>query len=256
MVEVLKAHAGDKVAGEGTAAALAEASGGRLLPVRVTGPVGAPVDSAIALLGGSVAGTAVVEMAAAAGLRLVPKDMRDPTATTTAGVGELVRAALDAGARRILVGCGDSGTSDGGAGALRALGAKILDAEGRPIPEGGGALAEAARLDLSGIDPRLEARLRELRGFEELVVAPCPSEQWGRVPVAVLASPAVEAGRAVPAGPDDPALLQLRRTAGELGRAFRPAALLRLRELPRLPGGKPDRVAIAALAARVFAAAK
>ena len=87
--------------GEGTAAALAEASGGRLLPVRVTGPVGAPVDSAIALLGGSVAGTAVVEMAAAAGLRLVPKDMRDPTATTTAGVGELVRAALDAGARRI-----------------------------------------------------------------------------------------------------------------------------------------------------------
>ncbi|MDO5053673.1 MAG: glycerate kinase [Pseudoclavibacter sp.] len=142
--------------GEGTAAALAEATGGRMLPVRVTGPVGAPVDSAVALLGGPVAGTAVVEMAAAAGLRLVPKDMRDPTATTTAGVGELIRAALDAGARRILVGCGDSGTSDGGAGALRALGAEILDAEGRAIPEGGGALAEAARLDLSGLDPRLE----------------------------------------------------------------------------------------------------
>lgn len=141
--------------GEGTAESLAETTGGRMLPVTVTGPVGSPVSSAIALLGGSASGTAVVEMAAAAGLRLVPKDMRDPTATTTRGVGELILAALDAGARRILIGCGDSGTSDGGAGALRALGASITDADGQPIPEGGGALADAARLDLTGLDPRL-----------------------------------------------------------------------------------------------------
>lgn len=132
-----------------------------------------------------------------------------------------------------------------------------------PTVPGGTRLRVTGRLDdviVSGGEKvplgGLEARLRELRGFEELVVAPCPSEQWGRVPVAVLASPAVEAGGAVPAGPDDPALLRLRQAAGELGRAFRPAALLRVRELPRLPGGKPDRVAIAALAARVFAAAK
>ena len=81
-------------------------------------------------------GTAVVEMAAVAGLSLVPRDLRDPGATTTYGVGELIRAALDTGARRILVGCGDSGTSDGGAGALQALGARLLDADGCELPRG------------------------------------------------------------------------------------------------------------------------
>jgi len=76
-------------------------------------------------------------MAAAGGLRLVPRDRRDPSATTTRGDGELIAAALDAGARRIIVGCGDTGTSDGGAGALQALGARVLDAEGRVFPDGG-----------------------------------------------------------------------------------------------------------------------
>lgn len=141
--------------GEGTAVSLAEATGGRVVPVRVTGPVGDPVDSHLALLGGRASGTAVVEMAAAAGLRLVPADLRDPTATTTYGVGELVRAALDEGATRILVGCGDSGTSDGGAGLVRALGGRVLDASGAEVPEGGAGLAEAASLDLSGLDERL-----------------------------------------------------------------------------------------------------
>ncbi|WP_281178917.1 glycerate kinase [Piscicoccus intestinalis] len=95
--------------GEGTAASLAASTGGRLVPVSVTGPVGQPVESHIALLGGAARGTAVVEMAAAAGLRLVPPDLRDPAATTTYGVGQLIAAALDEGATRILVGCGDSG---------------------------------------------------------------------------------------------------------------------------------------------------
>ncbi|WP_426226579.1 glycerate kinase [Pseudarthrobacter sp. DSP2-3-2b1] len=141
--------------GEGTAAALCCATGGRIVRHRVTGPVGDPVDSHFAMLGKVDRPTAVVEMAAAAGLRLVPAGLRDPGRTTTRGVGELILAALDEGAERIIVGCGDSGTSDGGAGALRALGARVLDADGVELPEGGAALADAAHLDLSGLDSRL-----------------------------------------------------------------------------------------------------
>ncbi|MER5551105.1 glycerate kinase [Streptomyces sp. NPDC002793] len=143
--------------GEGTAQALAAATGGRLVHRTATGPVGEPVATHFALLGGSTHGprTAVVEMAAVAGLGLVPTDRRDPVATTTYGVGELIRGALDAGAHRILVGCGDSGTSDGGAGALQALGARLLDADGRELPPGGGSLRRLSRIDASGLDPRL-----------------------------------------------------------------------------------------------------
>ncbi|MFE2973818.1 glycerate kinase [Streptomyces sp. NPDC059258] len=144
--------------GEGTAEALALAGGGRLVPVTATGPVGDPVASHFALLGGGTAPgplTAVVEMAAVAGLALVPPDRRHPGVTTTYGVGELIRAALDAGARRILVGCGDSGTSDGGAGALQALGARLTDRHGRELRWGGGALHELEHIDPSGLDPRL-----------------------------------------------------------------------------------------------------
>ncbi|MGY5073521.1 glycerate kinase family protein [Streptomyces griseus] len=141
--------------GEGTAEALALAGGGRLVPCTATGPVGDPVASHFALLGGPGPLTAVVEMAAVAGLALVPPDLRHPGATTTYGVGELIRAALDAGARRILVGCGDSGTSDGGAGALQALGARLIDRHGRELRRGGGALHELEHIDASGLDPRL-----------------------------------------------------------------------------------------------------
>ncbi|MGW4175095.1 glycerate kinase family protein [Streptomyces rubiginosohelvolus] len=144
--------------GEGTAEALALAGGGRLVPRTATGPVGDPVASHFALLGGGTTPgplTAVVEMAAVAGLALVPPDRRHPGATTTYGVGELIRAALDAGARRILVGCGDSGTSDGGAGALQALGARLTDRHGRELRPGGGALHELEHIDPSGLDPRL-----------------------------------------------------------------------------------------------------
>ncbi|MEV5851941.1 glycerate kinase [Streptomyces anulatus] len=141
--------------GEGTAEALALAGGGRLVPVTATGPVGEPVASHFALLGGPGPLTAVVEMAAVAGLALVPPGLRHPGATTTYGVGELIRAALDAGARRILIGCGDSGTSDGGAGALQALGARLTDRHGRELRRGGGVLHELERIDPSGLDPRL-----------------------------------------------------------------------------------------------------
>ncbi|OSC76255.1 glycerate kinase, partial [Streptomyces sp. BF-3] len=141
--------------GEGTAEALALAGGGRLVPCTATGPVGDPVSSHFALLGGPGPLTAVVEMAAVAGLALVPPDRRHPGATTTYGVGELIRAALDAGARRVLVGCGDSGTSDGGAGALQALGARLTDRHGREIRPGGGSLHELEHIDPAGLDPRL-----------------------------------------------------------------------------------------------------
>ncbi|MFF8956974.1 glycerate kinase [Streptomyces sp. NPDC014894] len=140
--------------GEGTAQALATASGGRLVRLRATGPTGERIGTHFALLGDREE-TAVVEMAAVAGLSLVPRDLRDPGATTTHGVGELISAALDTGVRRILVGCGDSGTSDGGAGALQALGARLLDADGRELPYGGRELGRLARIDASGLDPRL-----------------------------------------------------------------------------------------------------
>ncbi|MGW4868493.1 glycerate kinase [Streptomyces chartreusis] len=139
--------------GEGTATALAAATGGRLVALPATGPVGERLGTHFALLGSR--DTAVVEMAAVAGLSLVPRARRDPGATTTYGVGELIRAALDTGVRRILVGCGDSGTSDGGAGALQALGARLLDADGFELAHGGDELVRLARIDPARLDPRL-----------------------------------------------------------------------------------------------------
>ncbi|MFD5161469.1 glycerate kinase [Streptomyces hawaiiensis] len=140
--------------GEGTALALAAATGGRIVTTPATGPVGETIAAHFALLGGG--DTAVVEMAAVAGLSLVPQELRDPGATTTYGVGELIRAALDSGVRRILVGCGDSGTSDGGAGALQALGARLLDEDGRELARGGRELIRLHRVDPRGLDPRLQ----------------------------------------------------------------------------------------------------
>ena len=136
-----------------TPAVTAAATGGRIVTVPATGPVGETVATHFALLGGG--DTAVVEMAAVAGLSLVPRDLRDPGATTTYGVGELIRAALGTGVRRILVGCGDSGTSDGGAGALQALGARLLDENGRELARGGRELTRLHRVDPRGLDPRL-----------------------------------------------------------------------------------------------------
>lgn len=141
--------------GEGFARTLSLASGGHVERLTVTGPLGTSVESHIGWLGRAPVPTAVIEMAAAAGLRLVPRDRRDPLVTTTQGVGELIRAALDRGARRLLIGCGDSGTNDAGAGMAAALGFRFLDAEGAALPPGGGALARLARIDAAGRDPRL-----------------------------------------------------------------------------------------------------
>jgi len=142
--------------GEGTVRALVAATGGTLRHARVTGPLGEPVDAEYGMLGGNRAGTAVIEMAAASGLPLVPPDKRDPRVTTTHGTGELMRAALDAGARRLLIGIGGSATNDGGAGMAQALGARLLGAQGNELPAGGAALARLERIDLSGLDSRLK----------------------------------------------------------------------------------------------------
>lgn len=145
--------------GEGFAHALATATGGELRQLEVTGPIRIPLISHYGILGGDRSKkTAVVEMASAAGLRLVPKDSRDPTITTTYGVGELMRAALDEGVERLIIGCGDSGTTDGGAGMLQALGARFLDAHGNELApaSGGVALCTVADIDLSGLHPRLK----------------------------------------------------------------------------------------------------
>lgn len=141
--------------GEGTTAMVASATGGTMHSVQVTGPVNKPVTAHWARLGGDLRTVAVLEMAAAAGLAHVPRDARNPGATTTYGVGQLVSAALDDGVDTVVVGCGDSGTCDGGAGALQALGARILDAEGHDIDRGGEELARAAKLDLSELHPRI-----------------------------------------------------------------------------------------------------
>lgn len=141
--------------GEGFALAMAIATGGRTDTFLVTGPVNQSVQATLGWLGGGGPRTAVVEMAQAAGLRLVPPDARDPMKTTTRGVGELIRAALDGGAERILVGCGDSGTNDGGAGMAQALGVRLLDAQGNDIRHGCEGLADLAQIDLGQRDPRL-----------------------------------------------------------------------------------------------------
>ncbi|MGL4321555.1 MAG: glycerate kinase family protein [Paracoccaceae bacterium] len=142
--------------GEGTVQALVRATGGRIIPARVTGPVGEPVDSFFGLMGGPGPRTAVIEMAAAAGLSLVPRDQRNPMLTTSYGVGELILTALDTGVERILIGCGDSGINDGGAGLAQALGARLLDENDADIDFGGGELLWLHRIDTSGLDPRLQ----------------------------------------------------------------------------------------------------
>ncbi|MBI2872439.1 MAG: glycerate kinase [Chloroflexi bacterium] len=139
--------------GDGTLEALVESSGGSVRTATVTGPLGEPVEAAWGAMGDGL--TAVVEMARASGLVLVPRDRLDPRRATTYGTGELVRHALDAGFRRFIVAIGGSATNDGGAGMAKALGARLLDSDGKGLPEGGAALARLERIDLSGLDPRL-----------------------------------------------------------------------------------------------------
>jgi glycerate 2-kinase len=186
--------------GEGTVAAALRA-GWRPLPVRVGGPDGRPVDAVVALDGER----AVVELATAAGLHQVATPA--PTTATTRGVGELIAAALDAGARRLVLGIGGSATTDGGAGMLQALGVRLLDDAGRELGPGGAELARLARVDPAGLDPRLaDAELLVASDVDNPLVGP-------RGAAAVF-------GPQKGATPDDVALLDaaLRRYADVLAR--------------------------------------
>lgn len=148
--------------GDGTARVLAE---GRLRRVRVGGPLGDAVEARYGTRDGGE--TAVIEMAEASGLRLVEPTRRDPTVSDTRGTGELMRHAMERGARRIVVGIGGSATVDGGAGMAAALGYRFLDAQGRELNPNPGQLRRAARIDAQGW-----RELAQRLGFEpEILVA-------------------------------------------------------------------------------------
>ncbi len=135
--------------GDGTVDALVAATRGERRTLRVRGPLGDPVDAEYGLIDGG--STAVIEMARAAGLALVPPEKRDPRVTTTYGVGELLQHAYDGGARHFIVGIGGSATNDGGAGMAQALGYHLLDETGRELPPGGLALERLARIHVGGV---------------------------------------------------------------------------------------------------------
>jgi glycerate kinase len=138
--------------GEGTVEAFL-AGGAQAIVRTVRGPLGDPVEATFALDGA----TAIIEMSSASGLSLIPQTQRDVLRATTFGTGELVRAALDAGATRLVVGIGGSATNDGGAGLLQALGAHLVGASGSELSPGGAALADLARIDLHAFDPRVHS---------------------------------------------------------------------------------------------------
>ena len=139
--------------GEGTVQSLVDATGGKVIQKKVTGPLGEPVEAFFGILGNGT--TAVIEMAAASGLELVPLEKRNPLLTTTKGTGELIAATLDYGVNHIIIGIGGSATNDGGAGMAQALGVKLLDKNEREIGEGGGELGELAKINVLELDPRL-----------------------------------------------------------------------------------------------------
>jgi len=139
--------------GEGTVEALVDATCGQIITTDVTGPLGESITARWGILGGG--DTGIIESAAASGLPLVPPGKLNPLITTTYGTGELIKAALNAGCRELIVGIGGTATNDGGAGMAQALGVRLLDNRGKELPWGGAALARLDRVDVSGLDHRL-----------------------------------------------------------------------------------------------------
>ena len=140
--------------GEGTVQSLVDATDGTIIKEVVTGPLGNPVEAFYGISGDKQ--TAIIEMAAASGLELVPKEQRNPLLTTTKGTGELILAAINQGVKHIIIGIGGSATNDGGAGMAQALGVKLLDENGEEIGVGGGELSKLASIDLTQLDKRIE----------------------------------------------------------------------------------------------------
>ncbi|MDP9705943.1 UNVERIFIED_ORG: glycerate kinase [Rahnella aquatilis] len=158
--------------GEGTVDALIAATGGHRIDIEVTDPQGHRVRGFYGVNGKG--DCAVIEMAAASGLMLVPAGQRDPLTATSFGTGELIRHALDGGIRHIILGIGGSATVDGGIGMVQALGGRFTDAQGIDLPWGGAALAQLAAIDLSQLDPRLAQCLIEVAcDVENPLTGPC-----------------------------------------------------------------------------------
>lgn len=149
--EVVKIPMAD--GGDGTVQCLVNATGGKILREKVIGPLGDEVLASYGILGDKK--TAVIEMAEASGLTLVPENKRNPLITTTYGTGQLIKAALDQGCRKMIIGIGGSATNDGGAGMVQALGVKLLDREGKEIGFGGGELKKISKIDTRHMDRRL-----------------------------------------------------------------------------------------------------
>ena len=140
--------------GEGTVQSLVDATQGKLIECEVTAPLGDKVKSFFGLSGDGK--TAIIEMAAAAGLHLVPPEKRNPLLTTSYGTGELIKLALDLGVESFILGIGGSATNDGGVGMLQALGMQCLDSQDKPIGFGGAELANIVKIDVQQLDPRLQ----------------------------------------------------------------------------------------------------
>lgn len=140
--------------GEGTVAAMVEATEGHIVRIAVTGPLGEQVDGFYGLSGDKQ--SAFIEMAAASGLALVPQAKRNPLKTTSWGTGELIRHALNAGVKHIIIGIGGSATNDGGAGMVQALGGKLLNGDREQIGPGGGELESLQSIDICELDSRLK----------------------------------------------------------------------------------------------------
>lgn len=139
--------------GDGTLDVIIGVSGGELIPVEVLDPLGRPITAHYGLLPDK--STAIIEMAAASGLRLIRHDERNPMQTTTYGTGQLIKAALGRGCTRIVVGVGGSATVDGGIGMAQALGVRLLRADGRQVGYGGDGLAQITHIDITERDPRI-----------------------------------------------------------------------------------------------------
>ncbi|MCI5769226.1 MAG: glycerate kinase [Dorea longicatena] len=140
--------------GEGTTDALIEGMNGERIDLTVTGPMHTPVDAYYGYLKDT--NTAVMEMASAAGITLVPDSEKNPLLATSYGVGEMINDAIQRGCRNFIIGIGGSVTNDGGIGMLKALGVRFLDENGEDAGEGGQALAKIARIDVSGMNPLLK----------------------------------------------------------------------------------------------------
>ena len=140
--------------GEGTMQSLVDATGGEVYSLEVVGPLGNKVKAEYGILGNGEIG--VLEMASASGIHLVSLEERNPLITTTYGTGELIKACLDRGVKKLLIGIGGSATNDGGVGVIQALGGRLLDTEGNELGFGGGELEKLDRIDLTNFDRRLK----------------------------------------------------------------------------------------------------